>query len=334
MVDQDAFTIGANTVVNTVELNNNNLTKLDMKKAKVKKLYVFNNTLEEIFLSPWMESVIAYDNNISSILLDNTSSKSLKTLHLNNNSITSIESIQHLDSLENLILSNNRIDTVNLTSFAKFTNLEKLELKQNFISNLQLGTFAQQESLKWIDLSYNNLDQFDFDILSSSTVLERIYLDGNRLKSMNHQFLKEKFPSLKEIGLTDNSWDCTYLIQLAWYCKKHSIGLITYHSAVGYTTNHTNVEGILCYDDDNPLTNGNITMHPHDHNFESEDNTLHTLLRNVNENMRRFNDRHEYEANQTNKLDSNVYELANNHAELQKELSSLRQSLMKIQLTL
>ncbi|XP_049278729.1 insulin-like growth factor-binding protein complex acid labile subunit isoform X1 [Anopheles funestus] len=317
-------------------LNENNLTNLNLKGVNVRKLNLANNRLEKIFLSPWMEYVYAAHNRISNILMDNSSNINLTTLVLRNNSITSLESLQHLDSLVNLYLSNNRIGPLNLTSLTKFTKLEHLGLERTFISNLQHGTFAQQQSLKWLDLTYNNLDRFDFDILTSSTELQKIYLDGNRLKSLNFEHLKKTFPSLVEIGFSDNNWNCSYLVQLVRYCTDHSIALFKYQVTVH---NQTNVKGIYCYDDKNPLANWNTTMqqleilHPHLHN-SSEDSALQTLLQSVLEDVRRFSDRHEEVTNQTTKLDGAVFDLTKNQFNLQKDLNSLRQSLYDIQLSL
>ncbi|XP_049278727.1 toll-like receptor 7 isoform X1 [Anopheles funestus] len=336
VVEEGALATHSPSLLSILSLSNNNLTKLNLKGVNVRKLNLANNRLEEIYLSQWMESVFAQHNNISSIFMDNSSSMSLKTLNLENNSITSLESIQHLDSLVNLYLSNNRIGPLNLTSLTKFTKLEHLGLERTFISNLQHGTFAQQQSLKWLDLSDNNLDHFDFDILTSSTTLQTIYLDGNRLKSLNFEHLKKTFPSLVEIGVSDNNWNCSYLTQLVRYCNEHSIAVFKYKSSV---LNQTNVKGIYCYDDKNPLANWNTTMqqmqklHPHLHN-SSEDSALQTLLQSVLEDVRHFSDRHEEVTNQTTKLDGAVFDLTKNQFNLQKDLNSLRQSLYDIQLSL
>ncbi|XP_053663215.1 uncharacterized protein LOC128712345 [Anopheles marshallii] len=348
VVEEGAFPVKPDTVevsaesgqsrsgLSILSLSNNNLTKLNLSAVEVKKVYLANNKLEEIYLSPSIELVSAGNNRIASILMDNSSSMSLTTLDLNNNSITSFESIAHLTSLVNLFLSNNRIGPLNLTSFAKFTKLEQLGLERTFISNLQHGTFAQQESLKWLDLSYNNLDRFDFDILTSSIALETIFLDGNRLKSLNFQYLKKTFPSLVKIGLSDNNWNCTYLIELVRYCTAHSIALFKSQSSV---QNQTNVKGIYCYDDKNPLANWNVTMqqmqllHPH-LNSSTEDGALQSLLQSVLEDVRRFSDSNADVANQTTKLDGAVYDLTRNQFALQKDLNSLRQSLFEIRLAL
>uniref|UniRef100_A0A182PJS0 Uncharacterized protein n=1 Tax=Anopheles epiroticus TaxID=199890 RepID=A0A182PJS0_9DIPT len=337
VIEEAAFVIpSASTSLALISLSNNNLTKLDLQDVKVIQLFLKNNKLEELNLSPWMKTVYADNNKISNVTISDPTNMQLDTLRLPNNSITSLESIQHFHSLTDLDLSNNHIGPLDLSSFAKLTKLVQLGLERTFISNLQHGTFAQQEALQWLDLSYNNLDRFDFDVLTSSAALQQIYLDGNRLKSLNYEHLKKSFPELIKIGLSDNNWNCTFLIQLVRYCTEHAIELFKPQTTV---QNQTNVKGIYCYDDKNPLASWNSTLqqvqslHPH-LNDTTENGAMQTLLQNVLDDVRRFSEKHADVENQTNKLEGAVYDLTKNQFTLQKDLNSLRQSLFEIRLAL
>uniref|UniRef100_A0A182NTG0 Uncharacterized protein n=1 Tax=Anopheles dirus TaxID=7168 RepID=A0A182NTG0_9DIPT len=335
-IEHGAFTSEPSSVLQLISLSNNNLTTLDLDGVNVERFYVTNNSLEHVTISSSMRRLYADNNKIASVALRGTATDmQIETLSLANNSITSLELISQLHSLKALDLSVNHIGPLNLTSFANLVNLEELDLERTFISNLQHGTFAQQAALKWLDISYNNLDQFDFDILTSSTSLQKIFLDGNRLKSVDHEPLKKTFPSLEQIGLSDNNWNCSYLIKLVRYCTEHSIELFKPQSAV---QNQTNVKGIYCYDDKNPLANWNATLRqivqrPH-LNSTSEDGAVQAMLQSVLEDVRRFSETHADVANQTTKLDGAVYDLTKNQFTLQKDLNSLRQSLFEMRLAL
>uniref|UniRef100_A0A182II42 Uncharacterized protein n=1 Tax=Anopheles arabiensis TaxID=7173 RepID=A0A182II42_ANOAR len=339
MVEEGAFLVenleASSSNLTIVSLSNNKLTKLNLGTIKVNQLYLTNNTLEALHLSPWIGTVYAENNIISNVTVSDVTNMQLKTLRLANNSITSLESIQQFHSLVDLDLSNNHIGPLNITSLAKLANLQQLGLERTFISNLQHGTFAQQQSLKWLDISYNNLDRFDFDILTSSAALQQIFLDGNRLKSLNYEHLKKTFPALVKIGLSENNWNCTYLIQLVRYCNEHSIELFKSQAV----QNQTNVKGIYCFDDKNPLANWNNTLqhvqalHPH-LNSTTEDSALQTLLQSVLDDVKRFSENHADVANQTSKLDGAVYDLTKNQFNIQKDVNSLRQSLFEIRLAL
>uniref|UniRef100_A0A182Q5L3 Uncharacterized protein n=1 Tax=Anopheles farauti TaxID=69004 RepID=A0A182Q5L3_9DIPT len=186
-----------------------------------------------------------------------------------------------------------------------------------------------------LDLSYNNLDRFDFEILTSSTNLERIYIDGNRLKSIDYEHLRKTFPSLAWLGVSNNNWNCSYLIKLVRYCTENSITLYKPSLSV---QNQTNVKGIYCYDDKNPLANWNTTLqqiavHPHLNNT-SEESALQAMLQRVLDDVRRFSETHANVASQTTNLEGSVYNLTQNQFILQGQLNSLQQSLFEVRLSL
>nr|XP_040235167.2 toll-like receptor Tollo [Anopheles coluzzii] len=310
---RDEKSTESSTALLILSLSNNELTKLNVEKVKIIQLYLTNNTLEAILLSPWVQTLYAENNRISNVTVSDVTNMQLKTLRLANNSITSLESIQLFHSLNELDLSNNYIGPLNITCLTKLVILKELRLQRTFISNLQHGTFAQQQSLKWLDISYNNLDRFDFDILTSSAALQQIFLDGNRLKSLNYEHLKKTFPALVKIGLSENNWNCTYLIQLVRYCNEHSIELFK-SQAIQI---QTNINGIYCFDDKNPVTNWNNTLHqvqaldPH-LNGTTEDSVLQTLLPSMMDDTKRFSENHTDVGNQTSKLDWIIHDFTRN----------------------
>uniref|UniRef100_A0A182URJ1 Uncharacterized protein n=1 Tax=Anopheles merus TaxID=30066 RepID=A0A182URJ1_ANOME len=191
-----------------------------------------------------------------------------------------------------------------------------------------------QESIDKNTVLAKRVEQWISSIVSTSA-LQQIFLDGNRLKSLNYEHLKKTFPALVKIGLSENNWNCTYLIQLVRYCNEHSIELFKSQAV----QNQTNVKGIYCFDDKNPLANWNNTLHQvqalHPHlNSTTEDSALQTLLQSVLDDVKRFSENHADVANQTNKLDGAVYDLTKNQFIIQKDVNSLRQSLFEIRLAL
>uniref|UniRef100_A0A182II41 Uncharacterized protein n=1 Tax=Anopheles arabiensis TaxID=7173 RepID=A0A182II41_ANOAR len=310
---RDEKSTESSTALLILSLSNNKLTKLNVEKVKIIQLYLTNNTLEAILLSPWVQTLYAENNRISNVTVSDVTNMQLKTLRLANNSITSLESIQLFHSLNELDLSNNYIGPLNITCLTKLVFLKELRLQRTFISNLQHGTFAQQQSLKWLDISYNNLDRFDFDILTSSATLQQIFLDGNRLKSLNYEHLKKTFPALVKIGLSENNWNCTYLTRLVSYCNDHAIRLFK-SQAIQI---QTNINGIYCFDDKNPVTNWNNTLHQvqalDSHlNGTSEDSVLQTLLPSMMDDTKRFSENHTDVGNQTSMLDWIIHDFTRN----------------------
>ncbi|XP_053673563.1 protein artichoke-like [Anopheles nili] len=338
IVEEGAFATNRTTqptaLLELISLNYNNITMLNLENVKVKRLWVSNNTLERVYLSRWIETMYADNNRISSIQIDSPVEMQLRTLGLRNNSITSFDTIGQLASLKELDLTDNTLGPLSLTSLAKLSNLERLVLERTFISNLQHGTFSQQTKLTYLDLSYNNLDRFDLDILISSTELRQLFLDGNRLKALEFEHLKRIFPSLVNVGLTDNNFNCSYLSKIIRHCNENAIVLFQ-PSDSSNVLDRTNVKGMYCYDDKNPLRNLNGTVHQLTHHLLNDSfDDLQAMLQSVLDDVRRFSENHASASNKTSQLESTVNDLTQNQFILQKDLNSLRQSLFEVRLAL
>ncbi|XP_058119837.1 toll-like receptor 6 [Anopheles ziemanni] len=330
VVGDDVFNTGSLLLVS---LSNNKLKKLNLQNARVTTVLVSNNSLEELYLSPWIETLMADNNQITQILGDRSANMSIETLKLENNSLSSIEMINWMRSLKILDLTNNKLGSLAIDSFAKLTKLEQLRLERTDVTGLQHGTFAQQELLQWLDLSNNNLDQFDLDILTSSTHLKTLFLDGNRLKSIEYKSLKTMFPELVELGLVDNLWNCTFLTNIVRYCNEHGIKLIK-----GDTTEEvqkqTNVKGIYCYDEKNPIRNWNTTVQHLLGANASESDVLQTMLQSVLDDVQRFSKDHTAAVNKMDKLEGTILDLTRRQISLDSSLVELRKSLLDMRLSL
>ncbi|KFB46219.1 hypothetical protein ZHAS_00014225 [Anopheles sinensis] len=317
----------------TVSLSNNSLKKLNLQNARMKTVLVSNNSLEELYLSPWIETLMAENNRITQIRGDRSANMSIELLKLENNSLSSIEAINWMRSLKVLDLTNNKLGSLAIDSFAKLTKLEQLRLERTDVTGLQHGTFAQQELLQWLDLSNNNLDQFDLDILTSSTQLKTLYLDGNRLKSIDYKNMKKIFPELVELGLVDNLWNCSFLTNIVRYCNEHGIKLIK-----GDTTEEvqkqTNVKGIYCYDEKNPIRHWNTTVQHLLGANASETDVLQTMLQSVLDDVQRFSKDHSTAVNKTDKLEATILDLTRRQISLDSALVDLRKSLLDLRLSL
>ncbi|XP_058119851.1 carboxypeptidase N subunit 2-like [Anopheles ziemanni] len=330
VVGDDVFNTGSLLLVS---MSNNKLKKLNLQSARVTTVLVSNNSLEELYLSPWIETLMADNNQITQILGDRSANMSIETLKLENNSLSSIEMINWMRSLKILDLTNNKLGSLAIDSFAKLTKLEQLRLERTDVTGLQHGTFAQQELLQWLGLSNNNLDQFDLDILTSSTHLKTLFLDGNRLKSIEYKSLKTMFPELVELGLVDNLWNCTFLTNIVRYCNEHGIKLIK-----GDTTEEvqkqTNVKGIYCYDEKNPIRNWNTTVQHLLGANASESDVLQTMLQSVLDDVQRFSKDHTAAVNKMDKLEGTILDLTRRQISLDSSLVELRKSLLDMRLSL
>ncbi|XP_052866295.1 toll-like receptor Tollo [Anopheles cruzii] len=335
VVDEHAFTVSSGATVSRslISLQNNSIVRLDLQHVAAQKVILSDNLLQEIYISAHILTLLANNNQISNVTSDTSVAEmKLQVLGLRNNSITSLDSVGRLSSLSTLDLSYNNVGALRLDSFGLLKKLKVLSLERTSISNLQHGTFAQQEALEWLDLSYNNLDSLDMDILTSSTQLQTLYIDGNRLRSIQHEEMKKNFPKLTLLGLTDNRWNCTYLTKLVRYCNGNSIVVAKTSEAL---RNQTNVKGIYCYDDKNPIRDWNTTVqHLVNGTAQAGDGALEALLKSVMEDVRRYSEDQSDTANKTVKLEGALYDLTKQQLALQRDILAVRQSVSDVWLFL
>lgn len=154
----------------------------------------------------------ASNSRIANVIVLNTSV--LRELHLANNKLTSIANLTCLSSLCYLDVSFNTISDINLETFSNMTQLKTLKLKSSGILHLYYGIFAHQINLAELDISYNHLKRINMKVLFFLLKLNTLYVDGNDLTSLDMDDLQHILPKLKRIGISDNNFNCSYLISV------------------------------------------------------------------------------------------------------------------------
>lgn len=213
-------------------LSNNNLTSLDgamINHASV--LDISNNPLKwsEIITNATIQrmtntlSTLCYigellvmldasNSQIANVIASNTSV--LRELHLANNKLTAIGNLTSLSSLYYLDISFNTITDINVETFSNMTQLKTLKLKSSGIFTLDYGIFAHQINLAELDISYNHLKHINMKVLSFLFNLKTLNVDGNDLTSLDMNDLQHILPKLERIGISDNKFNCSYLISV------------------------------------------------------------------------------------------------------------------------
>ncbi|XP_050097513.1 P-granule-associated novel protein 1-like [Anopheles aquasalis] len=317
-------------------LNKNILKQLSLPNAIVRKLKVINNLLTELQISPAVEELYCSHNKLSEVVIDDASVPQLHTLDITNNSVSSLESIAPFRQLHTLYLGVNPLNPLNLSSFATFTQLKNLGLEQTYIANLRHGMFGHQEQLEWLDLAFNELAELDLDILTSCTKLETLYLDGNRLKSIDYEQMKTHFPQLTVLGIAGNDWNCTYLTKLVRSCSAQSIKIFK-ETRLKAQPDQPNVKGISCLDDKHKTRNWTATIEElhtaYNESGRSDDVALTELFQSIMADVKRYGDDHSRSINQTSRLEAALFDLTKQQFLLQANLNALRESQLKLELT-
>uniref|UniRef100_A0A7E4UP67 LRRCT domain-containing protein n=1 Tax=Panagrellus redivivus TaxID=6233 RepID=A0A7E4UP67_PANRE len=113
--------------------------------------------------------------------------KNLKTLDLESNNITSVETQTEVrfETEITLLLSNNKVQKLQAHAFNSFAKLEKLDLSYNQVSQVDETAFAKTSSLKELDLSYNAIVHIPAKTFEhQASTLKKLNLEENDLHTV------------------------------------------------------------------------------------------------------------------------------------------------------
>ncbi|XP_058057161.1 insulin-like growth factor-binding protein complex acid labile subunit [Anopheles bellator] len=232
----------------SLDLSHNRLTALDpgaLGLGVIGTLSVRGNQLRSFTLPAETMVVDVSDNNLTTIGHPAGHAYTVRHLNISHNRLASIVNVTDLTQLVSLDASFNELGALPLTTFLSLRSLVVLNLEATNLTHLEYGLFSQQTALSWLDVSFNRLRTFDVSVLTAAPDLQQLFLDGNRLTDLDYAQLGDLFPVLKHLGLFANHWNCSYLIELMRYCKRHGIS-IEPSKAYGTVLHLPNVRGIYC----------------------------------------------------------------------------------------
>jgi Leucine-rich repeat (LRR) protein len=121
-------------------------------------------------------------------------------------------SFRHLPNLATLILTHNRLDTIDPTSFACLDNLQKIELQYNRLTEFSLGAFENctkfpQHPLT-LNVSHNRIVHMTPPPLGANFLrvphVERLDASSNVMRQVPKSFIEFLSPSLRVLDLSRN----------------------------------------------------------------------------------------------------------------------------------
>ncbi|XP_076234411.1 uncharacterized protein LOC143179189 [Calliopsis andreniformis] len=175
----------SNSFLNISQTNFPVLTTLDLSHNIISDIptYFING---QFF--PMLQSLFLHDNYLM-VFPDLPYFDKLTTLSLSNNEIRSITHTITLTKLRKLSLQNNEISHIGELAFSKLYYLEELNLSQN-----KLQTLHSEWSLNLKNLVYLNLKSNLFTTISDMRLtpllnLRKLYINGNRLMEIHESAL-------------------------------------------------------------------------------------------------------------------------------------------------
>jgi Leucine-rich repeat (LRR) protein len=248
-IKPEDFSNGQN--LRELDLSHNNLKVLEDKLfSNLTKLIELDLSYNEIiFIHPEafkncckFLTVLELQHNK---IMELTISENVKFLNVANNKINQDSDLFHMENLVKLDLSNNFLGPLNISTFSKLTKLEVLNLKGTNISDIQFGTFSHQHSLKVLNISDNSLGQLDLHWFLALDKLEEFYFSGNKLRKIeNLSQIKTIFSWLHEISISNNDFDCSYLVLIVKVMRLSKIKLVNSEAPIVH--HESNVKGIRC----------------------------------------------------------------------------------------
>uniref|UniRef100_A0A672JXD2 Leucine rich repeat and fibronectin type III domain containing 1 n=1 Tax=Sinocyclocheilus grahami TaxID=75366 RepID=A0A672JXD2_SINGR len=127
--------------------------------------------------------------------------KSLRALHMDGNRLTVINSdqLQGLINLRHLILGNNQVHHIELSSFDEFVStIEDLDLSYNNLRTLPWEAIARMTNINTLTLDHNLIDHIGAGTFTLLTKLVRLDMTSNRLQTLPPDTLFQQAQVLSE----------------------------------------------------------------------------------------------------------------------------------------
>ena len=173
--------------LDTLILDHNQLTQLKNLPSlpSLKHLSVAHNKLKEIKLDLNLTHINLSFNTLHSVTL-NLKVDSLEEVLLSNNQLTTVpSSLLNSTTIKSLDLAHNRIQSLEDYSVSGLKNLYFLGLSGNQISQVSNLTFANLSDLHVLNLAGNQLEAIPQGTFDGLQQLRGLRLDGNALRDLN-----------------------------------------------------------------------------------------------------------------------------------------------------
>ena len=135
-------------------------------------------------------------------VLKNKKYEILQKIHLFNNSLENIDSLEsaNLEKVGIFILSKNNISSINILTKINFSNLKELNLSNNKIEDISPLANIKCDNLEMLDLNHNEIENL---CKLGKFKLKKLYLYNNKIKDISP--LKESnFEELEILNLNNN----------------------------------------------------------------------------------------------------------------------------------
>ncbi|KAG5669874.1 hypothetical protein PVAND_000165 [Polypedilum vanderplanki] len=303
------------TNIDTLDLSENQLEEFEIRNCSVNSLNLNNNNIRYLHFENLSTLRISNNKILQNLTLN---VDKLRILEMKNlpAKIMSYEILKKAKKLENLDLAGTFFGQAKIETFSEMILLKNLNLSKTGMSHIEYGMFSHQSEVENFDISYNNLGFLDINMLSSMKNLQKLSISGNNLTKLESiDFIEKFFPSLVEVRIDENQWNCSYLANLMKVLNDKSINIAKPNIVV---KNSPNVLGIKC------ITTAQVKIQPININDVNQ-----TISIKLNEIIEQINDERTNRNNHKFDLDVIKSEIFN----IQKEILEMKTKILSNQMT-
>lgn len=228
----DTFDISNNPSNNGTQMIQINAASIDISNVNAHKCFVPPDAL----------IVRASHNQIDTIIVTGASENALQEIYLNHNKVNSSDFLFELTHLRIIDLSHNELAEVNGTVFENMPHLTTLNIAHNKLASIDLAFLKSMGQLANLDVSSNSLSG-SFHLDGKAIALSVLNISNNHYTSIKHN-LKREIPSLTQIDINGNDFECDDLLLMVLFLNSDHITLVIRNNVDFDGTN--NVKGIQC----------------------------------------------------------------------------------------
>ena len=130
-----------------------------------------------------LKEIVAQRNQIESLPTQFSAMKSLVSLNLSENKLSSLANLKGLSRLQKLVVKRNKISDIEKDVLMSWTSLSHLELDGNLLTEISSSIEALAKTLLVLNLSHNRIRTLPSTI-GSLTSLQRLNLRFNSIESI------------------------------------------------------------------------------------------------------------------------------------------------------
>jgi Leucine-rich repeat (LRR) protein len=130
--------------------------------------------------------------------------ENLETIEIETHTLSSMALTNSMANLTVLKIYGNKLKTFTTSELTEEMKMETLIVSNNKISTLDKGLFDKMPNLNTLNFNHNNIKSFDSEILKPSTMLQTLDLSFNQIKKLDITFWQSISSSVEVIRLNEN----------------------------------------------------------------------------------------------------------------------------------